>query len=176
MKIQFGLDGEAVDTIDSNNDSFTDPGTGSESRYTEEQKLAAAATVSPADAKHSPQQIQIDRQVNHIKFLEAKAVAITGYNDKGEPQYVETAIERAKLQKIAGMERENLKLSHALAELSLGEDALNKANEAAALQQQEAEHAALQERARAIAFENQAQELAKLFAPKASRGSGLKIN
>jgi hypothetical protein len=171
MRMQFGIDGEVVEA------DYTDPVSdpSKDTKYTEEAKRAAAGTVSPVDAKNSPQQLQLDRQVKRVESLEAKANAITGYGQDGQPLYVETAVERAKLLKVAGMERENLKGSLALAELSMGEDALDKHNADVALQQQQTEHAALEERARAIAFENQAQALAKLFAPKSSNGSGLKI-
>jgi hypothetical protein len=171
MRIQFGLDNEVVeaDYTDPVGDPSKDP------KYTEEAKRAAAGTVSPADAKNSPQQQQLDKQTKHVEFLEAKANAIHGYDKDGKPRYVESESERARLLKLAGMERENLKGSLQLAELSLGEDALDRHNEEISLQQQMANHAALEERARAIAFENQAQALAKLFNPKASNGAGLKI-
>jgi hypothetical protein len=171
MKIQFGLNNEIVAIDDT--DGVTDPS--KEQKYTDSEKRAAAANVSPADAKLSPQQVQLDKQVKHVEYLETKANAIHGYDEAGQPRFVESESERARLLKIAGMERENLALSAQLAELSLGEDALDRHNEQLSLQQQMAEHAALEERARAIARENQAQELAKLFAPKASKGGGLKI-
>ena len=82
MKMQFGLDGELVSADYS--DPVTDPS--KEAKYTDEQKRAAAGTVSPADAKVSPQQIQINRQVRHIEFLEAKAIAISGYDKDGNPK------------------------------------------------------------------------------------------
>lgn len=136
MQIQFGLDGEIVSADYS--DPVTDPG--KELKYTEDQKRAAAATVSPADAKHSPQQLQLDRQTRHVESLEAKANAIHGYDKDGKPRYVESESERARLLKIGGMERENLKGSLALAELSLGEDALDQQAANADLQAQSVYH------------------------------------
>lgn len=171
MKIQFGLNNEVVEA------DYTDPVTdpSRDAKYTEEQKRAAAGTVSPADAKLSVQQQQLDKQTANINYLEAKSTALRGYEKDGTPLFVETAEERAKLTKLVGMHRENLKLSLQLAELSLGEDTLDRHNEEMSLQQTMAEYSQLEQRARAINFEDRAQALAKLFNPKASNGSGLKI-
>ena len=172
MQIQFGLDGEVVSEDYSG--SVADPSR--EVKYTDDQKRAAAATVPLNIARSTTQQQQIDKQTAHIKYLEAKAIAVDGYDSDGQPRYIESADARAKHAKIAAMERTNLALSAQLAELSLGEDTLDSYNATTvSLENQVAHHAALEERARAIVFEKQAQALAETFAPKIANGNGEKL-
>jgi hypothetical protein len=131
-----------------------------EPRHSEE---ALAAALPFTDAKNSPQQIELDSMQAREKFLLDKANAVSGYNADKSPRYVESADERARLLRAAAGLRSSMELQLVLSQRSIATDYLDKRAAEADLQQQVANHAALEQRAREIAFESQSQALAKLF-------------
>ena len=100
------------------------------------------------------------------KFLLDKANAVSGYDADKNPRYVESPDERARLLRAAAGVRSSMELQLVLSQRSLATDFLDKRAAEADLQQQAANHAALEQRARDIAFETQSQALAKLFMGK----------
>jgi len=154
--IQFGSNGEVIseDYSGSITDPSKDPG------YSDEQ-LAAALPFT--EAKGSTQQIQLDKMSRDAKYMVDKANAVRGFDKDGVPQYVESAMERARLLNAAKGLRASQELQLEIAKRSLAADYLDQQAAKQHLIDQAAAHDKARARAVAIAEEEQAQQLAKLF-------------
>jgi hypothetical protein len=174
MKIQFDANGDLIESsIDDNGDTVDyvqgegvttthstigDPN--APVPYTDEQ-LAEALTHTQAIG--SIEQAELDSLRSREQWLLDKANAVTGWNADKTPRYVETESERARLLRAAKGVRDALPFELIMANRRIATRFLDAQLKVVNAQQTLADHAALEQRAREIAFETDAKELADLF-------------
>jgi hypothetical protein len=128
--------------------------------YTDEE-LAAALPFTQAIG--SPEQSELDGMQAREKWCLEKANEIASYDKDGVPRYVQGELERAQLLRQAKGLRDSMGLQLLMSQRSIARRYLDGQKQTADAQQELANHAALEQRARDITFETQAQQLAKLF-------------
>jgi hypothetical protein len=118
----------------------------------------------------SPEQAELTHMEERAVFCETKANEIAGYNADKTPRYVRSEIDRAQLLRQAKGIRDSLPLQLVMSNRAIATRYLNDQAKVAAAQQELTNHAALEDRANAIHFENQARDLAALMAKRKVSG------
>ena len=111
----------------------------------------------------SPEQASLDASRARINFCQAKADRVTGYDADGKPQYEVGDAERRSLLNTVKNLTNGLELQLVMANRNIARRHLDSNKKAADAQAQLAHYAALEARAVAITFEQDATDLAKIF-------------
>ena len=135
--------------------------------YSDEQ---LAEALQHTNGFGSPEQVELDAMRARETFCLTKANEVASRKADGTPIYVRSEGERAQLLRQAKGIRDSLPLQLIMSNRSIATRYLDEQARVANAQQELANHAALEQRARDIAFEEQAKELAALMSKRKISG------
>jgi hypothetical protein len=118
----------------------------------------------------SPEQAELDHMQQRATFCETKANEVASCQADGTPVYARSETERAQLLRQAKGIRDGLPLQLIMSNRAIATRYLDEQARIANAQQELANHAALEQRAREIEFEEQAKELAALMSKRKVSG------
>jgi hypothetical protein len=148
--------------ITNDGDNVSDPSinTGAAADYTDDELDAAVQFTNGAG---SPEQASLDSMRARETFCVTKANEIASYDKDGKPVYVRSDDERTQLLRQAKGIRASLQDQLILSQRSIARRYLDDQKKTANAQATLANYAALEAKAREIAFNDEAQELANMM-------------